>query len=133
MNQPKSEAELRQIVADLELAVEHKRYGGQILFFTPYDKQRLFLGLGASKRERLLIAGNQNGKSITGAFEAACHLTGIYPPWWQGRRFAKPVRGWLAGETGEVVRDVAQQKLFGTPGVDEAWGSGMIPRRLLLD
>lgn len=124
---------LDRLIADLELAVEHKRYGGQILFFDPYLKQLEFLTLGATKRERLLIAGNQNGKSITGAFEAACHLTGMYPPWWKGRVFAKPVRGWLAGETGEVVRDVAQQKLFGTPGVDEAWGSGMIPRRLLLD
>lgn len=117
----------------IEFVGHHQRYGGQILFFQPYDKQRQFLDIGATKRERLLIAGNQNGKSITGAFEAACHLTGMYPGWWKGRRFDRPVRGWLAGETGEVVRDVAQQKLFGTPGVDEAWGSGMIPKRLLLD
>lgn len=125
--------DLDRIIADLELAVEHKRYGGQILFFQPYEKQKRFLDLGATKRERLLIAGNQNGKSITGAFEVACHLTGIYPPWWVGRRFEKPTRGWIAGESGEVVRDVAQQKLFGQPGVEEAWGSGMIPKALLLD
>lgn len=49
--------------------------------FKPYPKQRAFFTLGATKRERLLIAGNQNGKTHAGAFEAACHLTGIYPEW----------------------------------------------------
>ncbi len=130
---PMAKSELDGIIAGLEAAVEHKRYGGQILFFRPYPKQRQFLDLGATKRERLFIAGNKNGKSHTGAFEAACHLTGIYPAWWAGRRFTAPTRGWLCGESGEVARDVMQQKLFGQPGVEEAWGSGMIPRSLLLD
>ena len=52
-----------------------------------------------------LIAGNQNGKTHIGAFEVACHMTGLYPEWWQGRRFDKPTRGWIAGETSLVVRE----------------------------
>ena len=56
-------------------------------FFEPYDKQKIFFGLGAACRERLLSAGNQLGKSEAGAFETACHLTGIYPDWWKGRRW----------------------------------------------
>src|ERR1700684_3377874 len=97
-------ARLDETIAGLEAAVDHRRYGGQIMPFQPYAKQKQFLDLGASKRERLLIAGNQNGKSISGAFEAAVHLTGLYPSWWEGRRVTKPTRGWICGATGEVVR-----------------------------
>jgi phage terminase large subunit-like protein len=80
-----------------------------------------------------LIAGNQNGKTHVGAYEAACHLTGLYPDWWRGRRFAKPTRGWIAGETSLVVRDVQQKKLCGEPGVEAAFGTGMIPKDLFTD
>lgn len=129
----KSDDELRRLAADMEVALAHKRYGGQILFFTPYEKQREFLDFGAVKRERLLIAGNRNGKSHTAAFESALHLTGQYPAWWRGRRFAKATRGWLCGETSIAVRDIAQRKLCGDPGVESAYGAGMIPRECLLD
>jgi phage terminase large subunit-like protein len=126
-------AQLDQLLSGLETAWAHKQFGGQILFFQPYIKQRQFLDLGLTHRERLLIAGNQNGKSITGAFEAACHLTGAYPPWWAGMVFRKPTRGWLCGETSTAVRDIAQRKLCGPPGVVSLFGSGMIPRDAIVD
>lgn len=125
--------DLARTLQTLEAAVQRKRYGGGILFFEPYPKQKKFLDLGAAKRERLLIAGNQNGKSITAAFETACHLTGMYPDWWQGKRFAKPTRGWICGESSVAVRDICQTKLCGAPGVESAYGSGMIPKDRLLD
>jgi phage terminase large subunit-like protein len=96
--------------------------------FKPYAKQREFFELGASKRERLFMAGNQLGKSEAGAYEVACHLTGQYPDWWQGRRFDHPVQAWAAGETSVAVRDVSQRKLCGEPGVADSLGTGMIPR-----
>jgi hypothetical protein len=55
--------------------------------YRPYAKQREFHAAGASARARLLMAGNQLGKTIAGGFEAAMHATGRYPGWWQGRRF----------------------------------------------
>jgi len=125
--------DLRKVAEGLEAALERKRYGGQILFFEPYEKQARFLELGAVKRERLLIAGNQNGKSITGAFEAACHLTGHYPKWWKGKVFTKPTRGWLCGESTVAVRDIGQKKLCGEPGVESAFGTGMLPRAAIVD
>ena len=100
--------------------------------FRPYERQRMFFELGATRRERLLMAGNQVGKSEAGAFEAACHLTGVYPPWWEGKRFDHPVRGWAGGEGGLLVRDVSQTKLCGIPGGEDTWGTGMIPKSLLL-
>jgi phage terminase large subunit-like protein len=49
-------------------------------------------------------------------------LTGAYPPWWQGKRFDHPVHAWIAGESGQSVRDTAQTHLFGTPGDPNAVG-----------
>lgn len=128
----KSEAELRQTLAELEELDRYKTYGGQILFFEPYPKQRLFLLLGSTALERVLFAGNQNGKSITAAFEVACHATGWYPKWWQGRRFKKPTRGWCCGTTAESVLNVIQKKLCGDPGIEQMWGTGMIPKICLI-
>jgi phage terminase large subunit-like protein len=127
-----SVADLKEILAGLE-ALDYRRTYQQFFDFAPYRKQKEFLDLGAAKAERLLIAGNQNGKTHVGAFEAACHMTGLYPDWWNGRRFAKPTRGWIAGETSLVVRDVQQKKLCGEPGVEAAFGSGMIPKDLFTD
>jgi phage terminase large subunit-like protein len=102
-------------------------------YFEPYPKQREFLALGAHKRERLLMAGNRLGKTEVGAFEATCHLTGRYPPWWQGKRFDHPVKLWAVGETSLATRDILQTKLCGEPGVTSSWGTGMIPREALVD
>ncbi|MCC7047192.1 MAG: hypothetical protein IT562_10805 [Alphaproteobacteria bacterium] len=71
--------------------------------------------------------------SHAGGFEAALHLTGDYPDWWVGRRWDRPTRGWMAGETSLAVRDILQKKLCGEPGVDEAFGTGMIPKDRFAD
>jgi phage terminase large subunit-like protein len=114
-------------------AIDYRKTYRQFDFFTPYPKQQEFYTLGATKRERLLIAGNQNGKTHAGAFEATCHLTGEYPKWWKGRTWDRPTKGWIAGETSLVVRDVQQKKLCGEPGVDEMFGTGMIPKDAFTD
>jgi phage terminase large subunit-like protein len=128
----KSRAELAAILETLE-AIDYRKKYRSFDYFSPYPKQTEFYSLGRSKRERLLIAGNQNGKTHAGAFEATCHLTGEYPAWWKGRRFDKPTKGWIAGETSLVVRDVQQKKLCGEPGVDEMFGTGMIPKDAFAD
>lgn len=111
----------------LEAASDRRRFNAN-LFFTPYPKQMELINLGAKKRERLFMAGNQVGKSHTGAFESSSHLTGLYPDWWEGRKFTHPIIAWAAGETSTVVRDVQQNKLCGPPGVDADFGTGLIPK-----
>lgn len=128
----RSLAELQEILAGLE-ALDYQKTYRQFFQFEPYPKQREFMELGATKRERLLIAGNQNGKTHIGAYEMACHLTGLYPPDWKGRRWNRPVKAWICGETSLVVRDVQQKKLCGEPGVESAFGTGMIPKDLFVD
>jgi len=99
--------------------------------YQPYAKQQEFHILGADLaiRERLLIAGNQLGKTVAGSFECAMHLTGLYPEDWQGAVFNEPVTGWAASETSQGTRDTVQRLLLGPVG---AWGTGAIPADRIL-
>jgi phage terminase large subunit-like protein len=98
----------------------------RIAYYRPYPKQAEFHA--APARERLLMAGNQLGKTLAGGFEVAMHATGRYPDWWKGRRFDRPTVGWCCGVTGEVVRDTVQKVLVGRPG---QIGTGAIPKDAL--
>jgi phage terminase large subunit-like protein len=93
-----------------------------------YDKHVAFFDAGAEHRERLFMAGNRVGKTIAGGYESVCHLTGLYPDWWKGRRFYKPVVGLAAGDTSATTRDIIQNKMLGP--FDDI-GSGLIPKHLL--
>ncbi len=75
------------------------------------------------------MAANRVGKTITGAFEVATHLTGQYPAWWEGKRFDHPISAWACGDTAETVRDIGQLELLGP--VDNI-GTGMIPGDYIL-
>lgn len=60
--------------------------------------------------------------------EVSMHLTGLYPDWWQGLRFDRPVR-WIAGsESAELTRKGVQRILLGPPEIEDDWGTGCIPR-----
>lgn len=102
----------------------------KIADYRPYAKQREFHELGATKRERLLRAGNQNGKTFCVAAEAAYHLTGEYPGDWTGRRWDRPTVVWASGETAETTRDNPQRALIGIVG---EFGTGAVPFRCLGD
>lgn len=88
-------------------------------------KHKAFFAAGANFRERLFMASNRTGKSVAGAFELACHLTGEYPDWWEGARFDHPIAAWAMGATARSTRDIVQKELLGPIG---AWGTGMIPK-----
>lgn len=100
--------------------------------YRPYEKQKQFHDAGAAYRERLFMAGNQLGKTLAGAAEAAMHLTGLYPDWWQGRRFDKPITMLAGSESYELTRDGVQRLLVGPPAHKEDWGTGMLPQDTLL-
>jgi phage terminase large subunit-like protein len=91
-------------------------------------KHKLFFEAGATYNERCFMASNRSGKSVSGSYELACHLTGEYPVWWKGRRFNTPVNTWAAGSTARSTRDTVQKELIGPVG---AWGTGMIPAEKL--
>jgi phage terminase large subunit-like protein len=98
--------------------------------YRPYPKQKQFHDLGGTAAERLLRAGNQQGKTHAGAMEMAMHLTGRYPAWWQGRRFAHAIDAWAACDTGETTRDNPQRALMGSIA---QWGTGAIPENAIVE
>lgn len=84
-----------------------------------------FFRAGLDEMERAAIAANRVGKTWgLGGYEVALHLTGLYPDWWPGRRFDKPIEAWAAGDTSETTRDIVQAALLGP--IDEL-GTGLIP------
>lgn len=99
----------------------------KLQLYKPYQKQRLFHRAGKGHSERLLMAGNQLGKSIAGGAEWAMHATGRYPDWWDGATFDKAPVLWAGSVTGESTRDNPQRILMGPPASEELWGTGFLP------
>lgn len=102
-----------------------------------YPRHMEFFAAGKTHPERCFLGANRAGKTVAGAFETTCHLTGLYPDWWVGRRFRRPIRAWVAGDTNETTRDVLQLELLGsvTYGGNRKLvdGSGLIPSELIGD
>lgn len=118
------------LLQTLEAEARQRAAENRIKGYQPYPKQRQFHALGLTRRERLLRAGNQLGKTYSGAAEMSYHLTGEYPDWWQGRRWDKPIRAWAGGKDGLSVRDSLTLLLLGPPS---SRGTGMIPKRCIED
>lgn len=97
-----------------------------------YPKQMQFFVDGAAKRERVFLAANRIGKTVGAGTETAFHLTGIYPDWWPGHRFTKPIRALISGDTHDSTRDILQLKMLGaTTDRPDKIGTGLIPGRLI--
>jgi phage terminase large subunit-like protein len=89
-----------------------------------YVKHQAMLAAGKIHQERVCLGGNRVGKTFSiGGYETALHLTGLYPHWWQGLRFDKPILIWAAGTKGIKVRDTNQKMLTGT--LDRSTGRTM--------
>jgi hypothetical protein len=104
----------------------------QLAQYRPYPKQLDFHAAGANPDvlERLLVAGNQLGKTLSASREAAMHATGMYPDWWPGAVFEKPTIGWASSITSQGTRDTVQRMLLGQPG---SFGTGAIPKDMLVE
>lgn len=122
-------SELSSTLRVLERVIAERARHNQLKSYAPYPKQREFHEAG-HYRERLLMAGNQLGKTMSAAAETAIHATGRYPDWWTGRVFDQPINAWVSGVTGESTRDNPQRWLYGALG---APGTGMIPKSAIKD
>lgn len=138
-NLPKEQlAEAISIIEELD---RRRRYAGLITTMFPdegplrrelYPKHLEFFKAGAEYRERCAMAANRVGKSEgMGGYETALHLTGMYPSWWEGRRFDYPIDAWVAGKTTETTRDVVQYKLIGGRPDSMNAGTMLIPKHCL--
>jgi phage terminase large subunit-like protein len=127
-----SKAALLAQERDLDRLLEYRRTH-RLEAYKPYAKQAEFHALGKTKRERLFRAGNQLGKTLSGAAEMALHLTGLYPDWWQGRRWERGIKAWAGSKSGEATRGGVQRLLLGEPSDPMAQGTGFIPRHTIVD
>ena len=121
--------QLQSLEREVARAIAYRR----LEFYEPYPKQAAFHAAGnlPGVVERLLVAGNQVGKTLCAAAEVAMHATGRYPTWWTGRTWLdKPTIGWVAGATGGTTRDNPQRLLVGEIG---SWGTGMLPKADILE
>lgn len=96
--------------------------------YVPYAKQREFHEAGRTNRERLLMAANQVGKTLSAGAEVAMHLTGRYPNDWRGFVYREAPAYWVGGVTSESTRDNPQRILLGR---GTRWGTGMVPQDAL--
>ena len=89
-----------------------------------YRTQLAFFAAGGSGlHQRLIYGGNQTGKTLSCAAEVSWHATGAYPDWWTGKRYDKPIRAWVVGESSTLVRDTLQAQLCGR----DEFGTGTVP------
>lgn len=110
--------------------LERRKKYNKLEFYKPQVKQRQYHA--STHPDTCLGAGNQLGKTFAASFDIAYHLTGLYPDWWEGDRYEKPVNFWVCGRTNEVVRDSLQKLLLGDWKDEGSLGSGSIPRHLIL-
>lgn len=107
-------------------AAPHPNPGG------PYGWQMEFHEAGAMYRQRMIQAGNRSGKSYPAGAETALHLTGLYPAWWKGHRFTRPIKAWVCGPRNEDLQKGQQKFMLGE--IEEGKrpnGTGWIPLELI--
>lgn len=131
----KQDARSVQKILDLVREIERmeRERGTAKWFEDPYSidtlpKHKAFFDASKTYNEVLFLAGNRVGKSVCGAYALSCHLTGIYPDWWEGRKFDRPISAWAVGKDARAVRDTLQKELIG--GIGE-FGTGMLPAHTL--
>ena len=107
--------------------IQRRKQEGMLYHFAPNDSQIPILN--SLKAVKLVIGGNRSGKSHCSAYETACHITGVYPDWWEGFRFHEPIDcGIVSVDTDQMIKG-AQQKLMGWP---DEFGTGFIPKDLII-
>ncbi len=130
--------ELRKHAKKLYTEKQYRQKYRRIDFYKPNLKQLGFHN--AVFPERMLRAGNQQGKTQAAAAELAMHATQLYPEWsslggFRGRRFMQRPKierpadflAWAAAPNGIKIRDGMQTKLLGDLSDEGGLGTGMIP------
>jgi phage terminase large subunit-like protein len=90
-----------------------------------YKAHIQFINASINHSQLAFVAANRTGKTKTGAYIMACHLTGEYPIWWEGRKYLNAVDAWASGKTNQKTKEIIQLELLGP---DNDLGSGMIPK-----
>jgi len=118
--EPNKDELLRQV--QIEKVLASRKRNDLLGDIDPNDRQREFIN--SHHKECMLTGANQAGKSTALMMKFTYHMTGIYPSWYTGVRFEKPIQAALGGETAQSTRDLLVNRLLGPP---ENRGSGYFP------
>jgi phage terminase large subunit-like protein len=121
--------QLRAMMIAREKIAEDMQFNA-IKWFRPFPYQINFFKTGKDFTRRGMIAANRSGKTVASSFEVAYHLTGMYPDWWEGKKWDKPIIAMATGESWEQVAKTLQSKILGCDDIKQSYklGSGSIPR-----
>ena len=109
------------------------RYQDDILGSIAFNEKQLeFI---TSRHRYIYFAGaNRMGKTTAVLAKLVYHLTGLYPDWYDGRRFEGPGNVMAAGHTEESVRDIIILGNYDAPGLlgpKGAEGTGYLPKHTI--
>lgn len=91
------------------------------------DWQRRFYDAGSFASQRLVMAANGVGKSMTVCAELAAHCIGEYPDWWKGKRFTRAGwEVWVGSIDNNMQKRGPQRALLGRD-LEQFLGTGLIP------
>src|SRR5271163_4815786 len=95
---------MTQIVTSFQDPSDHPSLKNCPLGRKHYPKQMKFFKSESVDDEIALFGGNRTGKTHGGCFADALHVTGLYPSWWEGRKFSRPINMWVATDTAKNTR-----------------------------
>lgn len=126
---------LRELVAVME-ALNVKISQTKLEDYEPYIFQRKWHNgkdrNGNLAHQKFLQAANQVGKTTAAAAECSFHATGLYPDWYTGVRISNPKLIQVSGVTNDTTRDICQKELLGDPEDEKMFGTGTIPKHLIV-
>lgn len=125
--------EVRRHAKKMFTEMQYRQRYRRIDFYRPNHKQLEFHN--TISRETMLRACNQGGKTHAAGAQVTFDSLGLYPEWYEGRRFLKPPRierpfeflAWGSCTTSVKTRDGMQTKLLGPVRDKDGLGTGLIP------
>lgn len=103
-----------ELLFHIEEVIEYNEYQDlvNLKYYKPTPKMMLFYKAGLEARERLILGGNRTGKTYGVEIEGFYHASGLYPDWWPGYRFNRPIVAIMASQSLTDTRNILQHKLF---------------------
>jgi phage terminase large subunit-like protein len=125
--------DVRRHAKKLYTEMQYRQKYRRIDFYRPNPKQMEWHNL--RRNEKMLRAGNQQGKTQAAAAQMTMDALRLYPDWYTGRRFMVPPKierpydfiGWYGCTTSDKTRDGAQVKLLGDIRQQGGMGTGLLP------
>lgn len=103
----------------------------KLAFYKPHPFQQQWIEASKTYHQRYLSAANRLGKTYGACMELATHITGLYPPDWNGAVIEESgVDYWVIGVSQESVNNVLMKELLGVNDCRNliGLGTGAIPK-----